>query len=371
MVLMAIDHTRDYFHFSAIQGIDPTDLARTSPWIFLTRWLTHFCAPTFSFLAGTGVFLSASRGKSKRDLSWFLFTRGAWLVFLELTYFYWAWNFSFPRHDNWALVIWALGWAMVVLGVLIHLPVWGVTAFGAIMILGHNALDGIKPEGFGALAWLWNVLHVPGAFKIGSGYTFLALYPLVPWVGVMAAGYGFGALYQLAPEVLQKWLVRLGLGMIAGFVLLRFSNLYGDARHWSSQARPLFTLFSFLNCVKYPPSLCYLLMTLGPGFLLLAAWDKGIPALLRPLVVFGRVPFFYYCLHIPLIHGIAFGWFYSHYGRADFILGNDTKAPPDAGFSLLTVYLVWATVIVLLYPACKWFADLKRRRRDLTWLSYF
>ena len=371
MVIMAIDHTRDYFHFSAIQGIDPTDLARTSPWIFLTRFITHYCAPTFSFLAGTGVFLSATRGKSRPELSWFLLTRGAWLVFLELTYFYWAWNFSLPWHDNWALVIWALGWAMIVLAALIHLPVWGVTAFGVIMILGHNAFDGIPPARWGAWAWLWNVLHVPGPFKIGSGYTFLALYPLVPWVGVMAAGYGFGARYQLAPEVRRRWLVRLGLGMTAGFVLLRFSNLYGDARHWAVQSDPVFTVFSFLNCVKYPPSLCYLLMTLGPGFLLLALWDKGIPALLRPLVVFGRVPFFYYCLHIPLIHGLAFAWFYFHYGRADFILGNETTAPPDAGFNLLTVYLVWAAVIVALYPACRWFADLKRRRRDLVWLSYF
>ena len=370
MVVMALDHTRDFFHFGELHGVDPTDLARTTPWLFFTRFITHYCAPIFSFLAGTGVFFSVMRGKPKREASWFLVTRGLWLIFLELTFFYWAWNFSLPVHANWGLVIWALGWSMIVLAALIHLPVWAVAAFGVTMILGHNAFDGIRPGSFGAWSWLWNVLHVPGAFKVGSGYTFLAIYPLIPWTGVMAAGYGFGALYRLDPAVRQKWLLRLGLGMIAGFVLLRFSNLYGDDRHWSAQSRPGFTLMSFVNCVKYPPSLCYLLMTLGPGLVLLSFFERGTPAVLKPILVFGRVPMFYYVLHSPLLHGLAWFWFKAHYGRADFLVEGTGGPPADAGFGLLGVYGVWLAVIVVLYPACQWFAGLKRRRRDAVWLSY-
>lgn len=369
MVLMALDHTRDYFHFSTLHGLNPVDLAHTSPWIFFTRLMTHYCAPIFSFLAGTGVYFSVMRGKPKSEVSWFLLTRGLWLILLELTFFNWAWSFGFDIHNNWALVIWALGWSMVVLAALIRLPIWAVITFGVALIVGHNTLDAIKPENFGAWAGLWNVLHVPGTFKIGSGFSFFVLYPLIPWVGVMAAGYGFGAIFRLESEVRRTWLLRLGGGMIAAFVLLRFSNLYGDPTPWTAQPRPGFTLLSFLNVEKYPPSLCYLLMTLGPGCVLLALFERGTPALLRPLLVFGRVPMFYYLLHIPLIHGLAHLWFTMHYGRADFFEDGPGKPPADAGFSLVMVYAVWATVIVILYPACRWFADLKRRRRD-AWLSY-
>ncbi|HTL68302.1 MAG TPA: heparan-alpha-glucosaminide N-acetyltransferase domain-containing protein [Lacunisphaera sp.] len=370
MVIMAIDHTRDYFHYSAIQGIDPTDLGRTSHAIFFTRWITHYCAPTFSFLAGTGVFLSATRGKTKGELSWFLVTRGAWLVLLELTFFYWAWNFALPLHGNWGLVIWALGWSMIFLAALIHLPLWAVAAVSLVMIAGHNALDGIAPAAFGSLAWLWHLLHVPGTFTIGSGYSFLAFYPLIPWLGVMSAGYAFGALYTLAPEARRAWLWRLGIGALAAFVILRAGNLYGDARPWSPQPRAGFGLWSFLNVTKYPPSLLYLLMTLGPGFVLLAAWDRGSPRLLQPFVVFGRVPFFYYALHIPLIHALSWLWFHHRYGRADFFVPGGPAAPAGAGFPLWVVYAVWASVILALYPACRWFADYKRRHRDAAWLSY-
>lgn len=370
MVVMALDHTRDYFHFPALHGADPTDLTLTSPAIFLTRFITHFCAPTFSFLAGTGVFLSATRGKSKGELSRFLVTRGLWLVLLELTFFYWAWTFALPRHDNWALVIWALGWSMVVLAALIHLPVGTVAAISIVMIAGHNVLDSIQPENLGSFAWLWNLLHVPGTFKIGS-YSFLVLYPLIPWIGVMSAGYAFGALYRLDDTVRRAWLWRLGWGAIALFVVLRAGNFYGDARLWSGQARPGFTILSFVNCTKYPPSLLYLLMTLGPGFLLLARWDRGIPNLLRPLVVFGRVPFFYYILHIPLIHGLAQIYYHARFGRGDFSVDNPANSPAEAGFGLPVVYLVWAGVILTLYPLCRWFADYKRQHRDQVWLSYF
>lgn len=370
MVFMALDHTRDYFHDLSLQGVDPLDLAQTTPALYFTRWITHFCAPLFSFLAGAGVFLSASRGRSKRELSWFLVTRGLWLIVLEFTFVRWAWNFGWDPGSNWGLVLWALGWSMIVLAALIHLPVWAVTAFGVGLIAGHNALDGLAPASWGNLAWLWQVLHVPGGFRIGGSFTFLAYYPLIPWVGVMAAGYGCGAVFLLEPGRRRQILARLGLGLTLGFVALRWSNLYGDPGPWQRQPTGLQTVFSFLDCEKYPPSLAYLLMTLGPGLLLLAAWDRGTPAWLRPAVVFGRVPFFYYILHLPLIHGLAYALHHFRHGEGNLFAFGTIKPPADAGVGLAPTYAVWLAVVVLLYPLCRWFADLKRRRRD-AWLGYF
>jgi uncharacterized membrane protein len=370
MVVMALDHTRDYFHWPALHGIDPLDFAKTSAPIFLTRWITHFCAPIFSFLAGTGVFLSVLRGKPKRELSWFLVTRGLWLIFLELTLLMWfGWKFEITATSYIFATLWSLGWSMIVLAGLIHLPLRLVGTCSLIVIAGHNSLDAIKPESWGAWAGLWHVLHVPGGFKLGS-FDFLAFYPLIPWIAVMAAGYVFGAVFQFDPATRRRWLVRLGAGFCAAFVLLRLSNAYGNMTPWTAQPRAGFTVLSFLDCTKYPPSLCYLLMTLGPGLLLLAWFERGVPGLLRPALVFGRVPFFYYILHLPLIHGVAAVMLYFQNGDATISPFSDSaKVPPGAGVNLLVVYAVWIGVIVLLFPVCRWFAALKRRRRE-AWLSY-
>ncbi|MCX6956547.1 MAG: heparan-alpha-glucosaminide N-acetyltransferase domain-containing protein [Verrucomicrobia bacterium] len=369
MVVMALDHTRDYFHFSALQGVDPLDLTKTTAPIFLTRWLTHFCAPIFSFLAGTGVCLSVMRGKSKRDLSWFLVTRGLWLIFLELTLLMWfGWRFEITLTTYFFATLWSLGWSMIVLAGLIHCRPWVIAGFSLVVILGHNALDGVKPESWGAWAGLWKILHVQSMVSLGK-FQFYTFYPLIPWVAVMAAGYSFGAVFRLDPDVRRKWLVRLGLGLCAAFVLLRLSNVYGNLTPWTAQPRAGFTLLSFLDCTKYPPSLCYLLMTLGPGVLLLAFFERGTPAWLKPALVFGRVPFFYYILHLPLIHALAYATHAFHSGDGSLSPFSE-KVPPNAGVSLLWTYGVWAMVVVLLYPLCRWFAELKRRRRD-AWLSYF
>ena len=372
MVVMALDHTRDYFHFGALQGGNPLDLEHTTTAIFLTRWITHFCAPIFSFLAGTGVFLAMTRGKSKREMSWFLISRGAWLVLLELTYVKWAWTFALDPHLYLGAVIWVLGWSMIVLAGLIHLPLWAVATFGLGLIGLHNAFDGVKPEAFGSWNGIWRVLHVRGLVAITPTLTLRAGYPFIPWIGVMAAGYAFGAVYQWDAAVRRKWLVRLGLGCLLLFVFLRATNLYGNLWPRPPQPTVLRTVLATLDATKYPPSLCYLLMTLGPGLLLLAWFERGTPAGLKPALVFGRVPFFYYMLHIPLIHGLSSAFFHWRYGRADFV-GFLPEAPPpaDAGLSLLQTYLVWATVVLMLYPVCRWFADYKRRHRDVAWLSYF
>lgn len=377
MVVMALDHTRDFVHWGRIQGFDPVDLTNTTVLLFFTRWITHYCAPTFMFLAGTGAFLAGTRGKSKRELSWFLLTRGLWLVLLELTVVNWAgWSFTIDLHVNFGIVIWAIGWSMVALSALVYLPLWAITTFGVAMIVGHNALDGIKPESWGSWAWLWRVLHARGAIEFAPGYRLFAGYPLIPWIGVMAAGYGFGSVLLRERSVRRPWVFRLGLGLTVAFVLLRFANLYGNPEPWTAQSRPGFAILSFLDTHKYPPSLCYLLMTLGPALMLLALLDRGREPLpwLKPVLVFGRVPLFYYLLHIPLIHGMAILIERIRFGHAEWLFGvpfrpPPTPAPPNAGHSLLVVYAVWITAVVLLYPACQWFADLKRRRRD-AWLSY-
>jgi len=372
MVLMALDHTRDFFHTGALHGVDPLDLARTTPALFFTRWITHSCAPTFILLAGLAAFLSTGRGKSPRDLSWFLLTRGAWLIVLEWTFVQWAgWNFAFDlRHHNGA-VLWAIGWSMIALAALVHLPVRIVAAFGVALIVGHNALDGLRAENLGAWGRLWQILHQGGPVKFGPGHVLYAAYPLIPWIGVMAAGYGLGAWLQRAPEKRRRRLVTLGATLTIGFVVLRFTNLYGNARPWSPQPAAWQTVAAFLDCTKYPPSLCYLLMTLGPALLLLAWWDDGGPKALRPLLAFGRVPMFFYLLHLPLLHGLAVAAAFATHGRAGWLYGNTHTSPPaDAGYGLAGVYLAWALGIAVLYPLCRRFAAYKQRRRA-AWLSYF
>ncbi len=337
MVVMALDHARDFFSNAMFW---PTDLRVTTPAYFLTRFVTHFCAPVFVFLAGTGAFLASQRGKSTRELSLFLLTRGLWLVLLELTFLRLAWRLDYDVHALNALVIWAIGWSMVVLAGLVFLPRAAVLVFGLAMIALHNAFDGV--EG-GAL---WSLLHVPGDVQYAPGWTLFVMYPLVPWIGVMAAGYGFGA-YAAGNRRRIRW---LGLGACALFVLLRLSNRYGDPQPWSSHSSALFTLFSFVNCEKYPPSLDYLLMTLGPALVLLSFLPDTARGILKPFVVFGRVPLFYYLLHIPLIHLLA------------QMAGRNSHGLP-------VVYGVWILVVALLYWPCLKWMELKRRNKS-AWLSY-
>jgi uncharacterized membrane protein len=371
MVLMALDHARDFFHFGAWHGLDPLDLNRTTAAVFCTRWITHYCAPTFILLAGAGAFLSHTRGRSTRELSWFLLTRGVWLVGLEMTFVQWiGWTFAIDGHAHFALVLWAIGWSMIALAALVHLPASWVAAFGVAMIALHNTCDGINSAALGAWAPLWTVLHEGGRVELGGGHALLAGYPLIPWIGVMAGGYGLGACFQHEPAARRRRLWQLGAALTAGFVGLRLGNLYGNPRPWSVQPDALRTLFSFLDCHKYPPSLCYLLMTLGPVLLLLAWWDRGVPTWMRPLLVFGRVPMFFYLLHIPLLHGLAVLVARLRWGRADWLYGVAPARPPDTGgFGLLGVYSAWLAAVVLLYFACRWFAELKRRHRS-PWLSY-
>ncbi|MGA9307224.1 MAG: heparan-alpha-glucosaminide N-acetyltransferase domain-containing protein [Candidatus Sulfotelmatobacter sp.] len=368
MILMALDHVRDFFGNS---GLNPTDPATTTIPLFFTRWITHFCAPVFFLLTGTGAYLSL-RKQTKRELSRFLFTRGLWLIFLELTVTRClGWQFNFDYHVTMLIVLWALGWAMIVLSVLVYLPASVVTAFGVVMIATHNLLASVDSSNP-----LWSILHSPNVIVNHPGRVVRVVYVLIPWVGVTAAGYGVGQVFSWPTARRRAFLLPLGAGLSAAFVVLRGVNLYGDPVPWSTQKSAVFTALSFLNTTKYPPSLLYLLMTLGPALLFLWAVDAGTPQWLRPALIIGKVPMFYYLLHIPLIHLLAVAVCYARYGQVHWMFESPTlrqfpiTPPPGWGYSLPIVYLIWAVVVITLYPLCRWFAGLKQRRSD-AWLSYF
>ncbi|MGA2097497.1 MAG: heparan-alpha-glucosaminide N-acetyltransferase domain-containing protein [Candidatus Acidiferrum sp.] len=372
MIIMALDHTRDFFSNATFS---PTDLDNTTVEYFFTRWITHFCAPVFFLLTGTGAYLSLRR-KSKRELSRFLFTRGLWLIFLDTVVLRClSVQFNFDFHVTMLIVLWALGWAMMVLSVLVYLPDAAVIAFGVILIVGHNLFDSIDGSSFGAFAPLWYILHSLNFVINTPKHAVLVSYTLILWVGVTAAGYGLGGVFSWTPERRKAFLLCLGLGLIAAFVVLRAVNIYGDPVPWSVQKSAVFTVLSFLNTNKYPPSLLFLLMTLGPALLFLRAVDSRTPQFLRPAVVYGKVPLFYYAVHFTVIHLLAVIVCYACYGHIHWMFESPTLAqfpftrPPGWGFNLPGVYLVWAFVVISLYPLCRWFAALKQRRSD-AWLSY-
>jgi uncharacterized membrane protein len=363
MVLMALDHVRDYFGNAAAS---PTDLRTATAALFFTRWITHFCAPVFFFLTGAGASLARGR-KSPPELARFLAARGVWLIVLELFILRClGWQFNFDFRLTMVAILWALGWAMIVLAGLVVLPVWATAAFGAVMIAGHNLLDPIRPSSFGAFAPLWTVLHAPNFLWQGEHTVFVA-YPLIPWIGVTALGYAFGQVYRWAAPRRQRFLLTAGIGATAAFGALRALNVYGDPSRWRAQRSALFTVLSFLNTTKYPPSLLYLLMTLGPALVFLWLVDERTPRALNPARVLGQVPLFYFAMHVVLIHTLAVIVCYARYGDVHWMFESPTVAqypvtqPPGWPMSLPIVYLVWFVVVATLYPLCRWFAGVKQR----------
>jgi uncharacterized membrane protein len=367
MVLMAIDHVRVY---AGVPAGGPT------PGVFFTRWVTHFCAPAFVFLAGTSAYLYGRKVGSRTALAKFLAIRGLWLVLLELTLLRFAWTFNFDYANfTFAGVIWVIGWSMVILAVLAFLPARVVAAIGVAIIVGHNAFGPLLASG-DSPSWLQRVLYAGWTFELaGLGWTVVVLYTLIPWVGVMAAGYGFGEVMQLPPEKRRRICLSIGIAAVVLFVILRATGIYGDPRPWQQPAA-----LGFLNTTKYPASLLFLLMTLGPVLIVLPflenarAGEASAGRLSRWLSVFGQVPFFYYVLHIPLIHLVAVvislvrtpestGW----------LIGNHPMMPADvpAGYmwSLPLLYLVTALVVIALYFPCRWFAQQKAAARK-PWMSF-
>ena len=374
MVIMALDHVRDYFHYGSF-FIDPTNLETTTPLLFFTRFLTNFCAPVFVFLSGTSAFLYGSN-KSKTQLFKFLFTRGIWLIFLEIVVNTFIWTFDVTYSLQLFQVIWAIGFSMVCLSFLIFLPKKLILIAGILLIAGHNALDGIVMNGQGFQSIIWYLLHQEKILTYGSNYLVFLHYPLIPWIGLMALGYLFGTLYQkdFDASLRKKWLLRLGVGSIVLFFILRELNMYGNLVPWSVQATTTKTILSFFKVTKYPPSLLFVCITLGAALLFLYVFETTKNKLTDFFLVFGRVPLFYYFLHMVVIHVFAIIGILIFGGNwHDMIItaeGFTSQKLITYGYSLFVVYMVWIGVVLLLYPFCKKYMLYKQTHKEKWWLSY-
>ncbi|MGL4908363.1 MAG: DUF1624 domain-containing protein [Bacteroidales bacterium] len=371
MTIMALDHVREYFH-SAAFCFAPTDPTQSSMLIFFTRFITHFCAPVFFFLAGTSAFMVGKR-KTKRALSVYLLKRGIWLTFIQMTLINFAWFFDIYFNSPSLFVIWALGISMIVLAALVHLPRNIILIFSLLLIFGHNLLDTIHYDG----SIFWAILHEFSIFQIAEGVELEVCYPIIPWIAVMSLGYYFGAFYDKSYEAdkRKKVFTIIGISGLVLFFVLRYYNLYGDPIHYKDYGTVAKNIISFFNLSKYPPSLLFLLMTLGAAILFLGNAEKLRGKVLDFFSIFGRVPFFYYITHLYLIHLLAlifaelsgFGW------RAMILKDWVTKSPQlkGYGFSLWLVYTIWFFVILLMYPLCKKFDRYKQGHKEKWWLSYF
>ncbi len=385
MVIMMLDHTRDFVHSATFQ-FDATDPARTNLALYFTRWITHFCAPVFVFLAGTSAYLQFARGKSKTQLSRFLVTRGLWLILLELTIVRLVITFNFDdRFLGFLQVIWVIGVSMIVLAALIHLPLKAVAGLGLLMIAAHNLFDGTRVQSWqgpespvpSISEKLWIMLHQQfEAFPV-AGFrspVVFVVYPLIPWIGVMAVGYAFGVLYQWDAQRRRRWLLIIGGVATALFIIIRAINGYGDPSKWEQQKNVVYTVLSFLNTSKYPPSLLFLLMTLGPSILALVWFESRSPGgwLRQFFVTFGRVPLFFYVLQWFTAHVLSIVLHWAAGKPVAWLFRSPIEfdaVPPEAGFNLAVVWAAWIGGVLILYPICKWFAGVKQRRRDW-WLSY-
>jgi len=370
MIVMALDHVRDFFHRAALSGASATDLAATTPVLFMTRWVTHLCAPVFMLTAGLGAYFYWQRGhRTKGQLSWFLVSRGCWLILLELTVMQLAYNFDVSAsYPIFLLVLWVLGACMIVLAALVWLPLSWLTALSVAAIVLHHLWDGVR---------VWNLVHQVSVFQF-AGRTVIAPYTLVPWFAVMALGFCIGPVFSKSPARRQRMLLGIGAGMTVAFVIVRALNIYGDPLPWSAQPSAAFTVLSFLNTTKYPPSMSFLLMTLGPALLALAWLDRRELSRSNPLIVFGRVPLCYFILHFFLAHAMAVVMAIVTHGSAAWSFmfqpvpsmgGPRALFPQNFGYDLWVTYAMSLLIVAVLYPVCAWFARVKERRREW-WMGY-
>jgi uncharacterized membrane protein len=375
MVIMALDHVRMYFGYGTWYA-EPTNLATTTPLLFFTRWITHFCAPAFVFLAGTSAFLYGIRRSNIKETARFLLTRGLWLIVVELVIVNFAWTFDITYSFHILQVIWAIGISMVVLSVLVFLPTVWILVIGVLLVACHNLLDPVTVQGSSASDLIWYILHQPHSFFIGSTHLVNVVYPVLPWIGLMALGYVSGTFYKndFPAEQRRRWLFLIGVCATLLFLLLRGFNFYGEPHPWRMQGSPIFSLMSFLNTTKYPPSLHFLLMTLGPALILLAALEPLANQLAKPILVFGWVPFFYYIVHLYVIHALAMLLLmYQGHDWHEYILsarGITSGALRNFGVSLGAVYAIWIAIVILLYPVCQWYQKVRKNNPSKWWLSY-
>ena len=374
MVIMALDHTRDFFHYDGFFR-DPTNLETTTPFLFFTRFITHYCAPVFVFLAGTSAFLYGTK-KTKPELFKFLLTRGLWLVILEIVFNNLIWKFDLSYSRVILQVIWAIGFSMVCLSFLIYLPKKALLAVGIVIVVGHNLLDNVVMNGSNATSFIWYLLHQNNMVTINEYLKIGIFYPVLPWIGVMVLGYCLGNLYKadFDATLRKKYLSLIGFTAIALFFIIRGINVYGDLVPWSMQKNATYTILSFFNLTKYPPSLAYVLITIGPALLFLFAIEKIKNKMTDFLLVFGRVPLFYYFLHVLLIHTLAIVGILLVGGDWKIMILDahafDNQILIGYGYSLFAVYLIWMFVIFLLYFPSKRYMVYKAANKNKWWLSY-
>lgn len=379
MLLMALDHVRDYFHIGANKG-DPLDLQTTYPFLFFTRWITHFCAPIFVLLSGTSIFLQSQR-KTSKELGIFVLKRGCWLIVAEWTIVAFGWTFN-PAFDFIPFqVIWAIGISMIILGLLliIRLPFPILLLLGVVIVFGHNVLDGIEhAPGFQTNIW-WDLMHHArfAKYTITGNHSAILVYPFMPWTGLMILGYCLGTFFTQSYSVAQRSriLLQMGIVLLLFFVGLRYSNAYGDPSNWSTQKNNLYTFFSFISVQKYPPSLLYSCLTISVALMLLVWLERIQSVLSNVMTVFGRTAFFYYILHIYFIHLLATVAFFARGHSLEDATHTGSHFPflfvaPGEGYNLGVVYGVWILVIVALYPVCKWYDRYKQNHKEKWWLSY-
>lgn len=373
MILMALDHSRDFIHFGNSIDLDPLDLTTTSPVLFMTRWITHFCAPAFVFLSGIGVFLFGSKKKAKKQVALFLFSRGLFLMLVQIVIMAPIWDATY-RLIN-LQVIWAIGLCMVFLSFLQFFPYKIVFATGLIIVFGHNLLDHIIVEAPLWESFLWSTLHQEHQYLINEHFLVIMQYPFLPLLGLMMLGYCAGKLYlpEIKPEYRRKFLRNIGIASIVLFIVLRWINVYGDLHPWESQNAIMLTVFDFVKTTKYPASLLFILMTMGPVLVLLSFIEPFSGAITRKIVVFGKVPFFFYVLHVFLLHSIAFVLFFfggHSFTDLDFTHFREGSLPYGSGHPLWMVYMIWIVVVVILYFPCRWYGKFKSTHK-YWWLSYF
>lgn len=374
MVIMALDHARDFYHADAFL-FNPTDLEKTTPILFFTRFITHFCAPTFVLLAGTSVRISQQQ-KSKKDLSLFLLTRGLWLIFLEITVIRFSFLFQFYYDVTFFQVIWAIGFCMVILAGVIHLPFKVILVLGLAIAFGHDFLHAINLQEGDPFLILWTFTHQFNSIEIFPGKFAFVPYPFLPWLGIMLLGYCMGEWYRkdFDPALRKTNLLRTGIFSLLLFFVLRYFNFYGDPVPWSEQKNEVYTFMSFINVTKYPVSLHYTLLTLGPVLIFLSWLEKVKTQTLRPFAIIGRVPLFYYLIHFYLLHTGALLLYMIRSGKSLSEIDFHFKAgfgglPPGYGYSLLGAYIAWIIVVIILYPLCKWYNHYKSTHKHW-WLSY-
>jgi uncharacterized membrane protein len=372
MIIMALDHCRDFLHYGVSIGQNPLDFSTTTPFLFMTRWITHFCAPVFVFLSGTSIFLYSNKGKTKKEVAFFLFSRGLFLMLVEIFVIETLWDFNFTI--IYLQVIWAIGLSMVVLSVLQYLPYKILLLTGLIIVFGHNLLDTIRIETPFWKSVFWSIIHVRHDYPINDHLLFEVAYPFLPWLGLMILGYAAGKLYlpETNPTYRKKTLRLTGLVSILLFIILRWTNLYGDMHQWQVQKTAVFTVLDFINTSKYPPSLLFILMTIGPALILLSFLENASGSISKKIIVFGKVPFFYYVPHVFIIHSIAWLVFFAtghSWSELDFTHFREGSLPAGSGHRLWFVYVVWIVVVVILYFPCRWYSNYKATHKHW-WLSY-